>query len=181
MSNLETQTLSASVKQITARVTSTKNEGLDRGDLAALRRLDPNRVNAPVFWRLLARHAEQELDHIDRHPERVSRWAAGLRAAVELEGLHDGQRSLGRALAEAGYADQRFERLLRADEPGLWDELRSAARYLGVKGQRANAEQLIRLAVEVEDAPQAERLRRVLAADYYAITTQSAVTAASKE
>lgn len=180
MSNLDTQTLSASVKQITARVTATKKEGLDRGDLAALRRLDPNRVNAPVFWRLLARHAEQELDHIDRHPERVSRWAAGLRAAVELEGLHDSQRSLGRALAEAGYADQRFERLLRADEPGLWDELRSAARYLGVKGQRANAEQLIRLAVEVDTA-QAERLRRVLAADYYAITTQSADAAASKE
>jgi hypothetical protein len=167
------------MKLVAARVTSS-GDGLDRGDLAALRRLDPNRVSAPAFWRLLARHAEQELDHLDRHPERVSRWAAGIRAAVELEGLHDGQRSLGRALGEAGYADQRFERLLRADEPGLWDELRSAARYLGVKGQRANAEQLIRLAVDVDPA-RAEHLRRALAADYSAVTTSSADAAPSKE
>ncbi|MBK7760494.1 MAG: hypothetical protein IPI35_29610 [Deltaproteobacteria bacterium] len=89
----------------------------------------------------------------------MSRWAAGIRAAVELEGLHEGHRSLGWALAEAGYADQRFERLLRADEPGLWDELRSAARYLGVKGQRANAEQLIRLAVDVDPARRAPSTR----------------------
>lgn len=140
--------------------------GLDRGDLAALRRLDPTAIRCPAFWKLLAQHLGDALEALK--DEELSRWAAGARAAVELHGLHSTRREhgLGRALVQAGYAPERFARLLRAEEPTLWDELRNAARFLAVKGASANAEHLVSLAV-VQTEERRERIRRAIAADYY--------------
>lgn len=147
-----------------------REKGLDRGDLADLRRLDPTAIQCPVFWKLLAKYVPSVLDSSD--PMVLSRWAAGMRAAVELHGLHSSQWGLGRALADAGYAEMRFARLLRAEEPTLWDELRSAARFLAVKGKWANAEHLVDLALV--QGSRGESIRRKVAADYYRNTNSFA-------
>ena len=145
-----------------------KKGALDAGMVASLRRLDPASGVSPAFYQVAAYWLETELPHVD-DPQRADaerKWAAILRTMALLAGLHVGQRHLGHALADAGYSDLRFERLLRAQDEILWDEIRRAAHYLVSKGQGCDQGHIARLILS-DGRSDAECVRRDLARRYY--------------
>ena len=135
------------------------------GDLAQLRRLDPERPDGRAFWQLVAHHAPAALDD-----ERAARaLAICLRGmAIMREFLAGEPRRLGTALAEAGVTELRVLRLLRADADRLAEELRQLARLLASKGEAGRfdwgeAYDLVRSAGTEREA----EVRRRIARDYY--------------
>ena len=145
--------------------------GLDRGELAALRRLDADSPACAAFWRLLIGVVEPAYDDagvpvprgIDREPwERA--WATVINALAVTEGLSGGPR-LGAALFDAGYSDQRLERLLAADDDGLRDRVRVTARFLAAKAQAFAAGDLTWLVMSQGESR--ESARRAVARAFY--------------
>ncbi len=139
--------------------------GLDPGDVAALRRLDPERPHATAFWWLLVGTIYPE----ESPPQRqLQRWARLLALMAQAAGLHRPDRSFGQALAEAGFSELRFERLLRANEENLWPYLRRAVGYLAAGGHAFDQVELARL-VLTWDSERRERLLLSLAENYYRV------------
>jgi len=139
---------------------------LTAGDCAELRRMDP-RCPGPAFFKL-----EGTVLHAELPPEEVAlkdhetRWAAVIVGLAHLQELHRRGARLGIALAEAGYSESRFSKLLRADADQLVDELPSLARYLAAKGvpvDWSSAAQLVLSAGQERH----ENARRHLARDYF--------------
>jgi CRISPR type I-E-associated protein CasB/Cse2 len=136
------------------------------GDLAQLRRLDADRPDGRAFWQLVA--AETPDAFTD---ERLARsLAITLRGmAMMREQLREGRgRPLGRALADAGVAEQRVLRLLRVDAERLDEELRQLARLLASKGDKgafdwSDALELVLSAGWAHE----DAVRRRIARDYY--------------
>jgi CRISPR system Cascade subunit CasB len=137
---------------------------LTTGDLAGLRRMQPARLDAPGFWKLAGLVLDGALpgDAAERCRREVA-WAAVAVAFAHLGDLQDRSVPLGRALAEAGYAEARFVRLLRADDERLLDELPQVARYLAAKSARADLTTAALLLVSPDPEPARQRLAR----DYY--------------
>jgi CRISPR system Cascade subunit CasB len=139
------------------------------GDLAALRRMQPETPDSAAFWSIAVRSfAEGELTpHGDA---RLPRWAAFIQALAQLSGLvlsdPEHRPSFGAALADAGYSEARLLRLIRAEPPILFDEVRTAAHQLAQKGIRLNPFDLGRLLV-LQPGAGAEAARRRVAHDYY--------------
>jgi CRISPR type I-E-associated protein CasB/Cse2 len=135
------------------------------GDLAQLRRLQPDHPDGRAFWRLVVEHAPAALND-----ERLARaLAICLRGmAIMRELLRGEPRRLGVALAGAGVSEHRVLRLLRSDAQRLDEELRQLARLLASKGDDgrfdwADAFDLVCSAgTERED-----EIRRRIARDYY--------------
>jgi len=139
---------------------------VSHGDLAALRRMEPQRP-AAAFFKLEGLVLDEHLpgDAAER-AEMETRWAAIIVGLARLGPLHQPSQRLGFALAEAPYSELRFARLLRADANRLVDELPALARFLAAKGQAADwtaAAQLILSAGRNNE----ESVRRHLARDYY--------------
>ena len=135
------------------------------GDLAQLRRLDPDRPDGRAFWQVVAHHVPGALDD-----EPVVRaLAICLRGmAIMREFLVGEPRRLGTVLAEVGVTELRVLRLLRADAARLAEELRQLARLLASKGEAGrfdwgDAYDLIRSAASDREA----EVRRRIARDYY--------------
>lgn len=134
------------------------------GDLAELRRLDPERPPGAAFWKLALSYRLVDLDQpLDDHERRLT---IVLRAMATLAGFHDPTVPLGAALAGAGFSELRFNRLLRADAARLPSAVRRMADFLASKGARADHRQIAWL-VLTQDADRAEQLRRRVARDYY--------------
>ena len=138
------------------------------GDLAALRRLDLTCPTAPAFWRFLpvgtTATSGQARDEIER------RWATVMVVIATLGPSHRPHARLGRALQEAGFAEIRLTRLLRAAGDRLSDEIVSATRYLAAKGQHVDALDLARL-VLITQPEKADSVRRDIARHYFAVPT----------
>ena len=153
-----------SVTSIVNRIAGSLGRDIGAGDLAALRRLDPEDPASPEFWRIMAAYVPSDTlpqgDPWLAQAER--RWAIVLNALAILAGLHERTVPLGVALAGARYSELRFVRLLRARDAALADHVRSAARYLAAKGQGANCADLARLVFS-----ESESVRRKIARDYY--------------
>lgn len=142
-------------------------EGFPRGDLAALRRLDPDHANAPAFWRLLIRAPEDR-----RHGDGAERrWALIVHGiALMVPNHHDARTPVGRALFAARYSEQRLGRLLdargaqfRALVPRLCRQLAHAH-----KPQPLDWRELGRLILaEGCHEEEAERVRLNIARTYY--------------
>ncbi len=100
------------------------------GGMAQLRRMDPLGIPPPVFWKLLA--DEFGTDPLPQAREQA--WAVIIQAMAMM--APDGHRPKlrpGQVLADAGYPEGRFIRLLRADGEGLATEIRTLARWSASK------------------------------------------------
>ena len=159
-----------------------------RGDLAELRRMDPDEPDAAVFWRLLARSGL--LDSRGMGPEAERKWGLILHGIALMtptagsDADSDGRRSsahnptipVGLALFQGGdanrarafYSESRLNRLLTARGPMLRALLARTFRMLGAADQPFNWRDMARLILHEgyrEDS--AERVRRRIARAYY--------------
>lgn len=150
-----------------------------KGDLAALRRMDPDRPGTTaVFWSLVMRHVPEDLR---RDEAAVARWALVLHGMALMAPDHHQARALqGGRLESVGaalrgpdperpiYAESRLARLLsargamfRALVPRLCRQMKAADRPLPW-------EELAELVLaEGHDEGRAERCRERIAAAYY--------------
>lgn len=141
----------------------------DRGAIAKLRRMDPERPVEPELFDMEAAYIDRsglpEISHSQREQDR--RWTTVVKWNAEAVGLHGGSTSTGRALAEAGLSSQRFERLLTADDSSTADAvIDNTVRFLRHKRQRFSMTDLAMLylypmTVEAND------VRRKMAKEYY--------------
>ena len=110
------------------------------GSLAELRRMTRS-DRPPAFWRVYLQIVPEPWREPGGRPDvRVDdAWAAIVRGMAEMapDALDFG-RPFGTELSRAGYSENRFVRLLRADHADLAREFRVAAGWLGAKGAKAN-------------------------------------------
>lgn len=140
--------------------------GLSTGDMAELRRVDPEEPYTPALWKLMLDFDLTETPGWLDQTERETRWAALLMGMAMNAGLHDYGSPLGEALAEAGWSELRFVRLLRSRDKRLFEELRRMAQYLGSKDQAADWTDVGRLLFS-QEGEIADSHRRDIARDYY--------------
>jgi CRISPR system Cascade subunit CasB len=139
------------------------------GDLASLRRLEPDEPGDAAFWKILASTIEPAglLPHSGPLRDAVERqWAVLLNALAIAGGQHATDVRLGGALAEAELSELRFVRLVRARGPALENEIRAIGRILASKALQANWVEVVQL-LRHQDDEHCERWRRKIARDYY--------------
>jgi hypothetical protein len=113
--------------------------GLSPGDLAEMRRMDPaGPAFPPALWRLLTANAVAGgVTALCGQRDQAERAFACLVLAMLEAGGSARGRSIGRALADTGYAEQRFVLLLRArGVREIAAEVRPAVRWCTTKGVR---------------------------------------------
>lgn len=163
--------LASTVGTIAARMKG----AISSGDLAELRRVDPAEPVTPALWKLLM---DEELipsrwrpgrSDSDARDTSEQRWACLFMGMAHCVGLHDLKVPLGAALADAGWSEVRFTRLLRARDKRLFNEVRSVANYLSSKEQRADWCGVHGLLFSQDDDDWAERHRRNVARSYYRV------------
>ena len=154
----------------------------NRGGLADLRRMDPDKPNSGAFWRLMAQ--ENLLgDHTNHTIER--KWGLVLHGIAlmtrtagdnaDSRSAHDGKVSVGQALylgteSKSGgfYSETRLGRLLTARDDILRVLLARLFRMLAAAGVSFNwCEMAVFILSEGYDEEQAEQSRRRIARDYY--------------
>jgi len=111
---------------------------LGTGTLAELRRVSPQKPFTPSLWKLLLDLDEAEpwggLSQ-ETYERRMATLAMGMAYCA---GLHTYKTPLGQALAEAGWSELRFVRLMEARGKTLEALIRRMAQYLASKSQPAN-------------------------------------------
>lgn len=153
------------------------SEGFGRGDLAALRRMDPESPDAAAFWRLTARY------DVLRGVESERRWGLILHGIALMSktagddamgrSAHVRGLPVGRALFDGGdsnrttafYSESRFNRLLTARGPMLRTLLARMFRMMAAADARFDWYQMAQFILS--DGERAERIRRTIARDYY--------------
>lgn len=168
--------------EITARLAAAvAREDFPRGDLAALRRMDPDAPDAAVFWRLLAQY------DLLGNPAVESKWALILHGIALMtdtsanRSAHSGNMPVGRALflgaeelREKGFfSETRLNRLLTARGPMMRTLLARMFRMMGTTCP-FNWREMARLILYDgyrEDL--AENARRDIARAYYAAERRS--------
>ncbi|MBB4199538.1 hypothetical protein CCR94_01235 [Rhodoblastus sphagnicola] len=129
-----------------------------RGDLAELRRLDPDQPQAPAFFRILARVAPEA------GVESMRRYAHYLRIlALNPDALSNDR--LGAVMAAAGLSESRVQRMLTARGESLHDQLRLIARRLANAGNVPWSG--FRDLLLTTDEDKVERKRMMIARDYW--------------
>ena len=130
-----------------------------RGDLASLRRLDPEQPDAIAFFRIAAKIVPEA------GPDRLRRYARLVQMlALKPDALKPGR--LGSELAAAGVSEARVQKLLAARGPALARQLFLVARRLGDDGILPYR-QLAELVLEPDDSPRADDVRLRIARDYW--------------
>lgn len=142
--------------------------GISTGDLAELRRIDPEEPFTPALWKILLEYHPNH-EALDEEDER--RWALLLMAMGNCAGLHNRSVSFGAALAEAGWSELRFVRLMDATGDSLVKHLRRLSQYLASKDQPADwSDAAWLLFVQRDDEGKREKaneIRQNIARDYY--------------
>ncbi len=115
------------------------------GELASLRRLDADTVQAPAFWRIVATLLDAQLPATEPYRrEAEGRWAVAVAAMATAKGFHSPKVRLGTALA--GVVDERrVLQLLRARGNALADGVRMVVHHLVSKGVAFDQSDLARL------------------------------------
>lgn len=135
---------------------------LDGGDVAALKRMDPE-VPHSAFWRLAATLPD-ELRAIGGE----LRWALAIRAMAVMAPNVQGGISLGTALRKADFANEdrpmRVNRLLGAEGEAFDDLFLSACRFLASKAQPFDWGGAIRLVLRGDPTS-----RRYLARAFFSV------------
>ena len=144
-----------------------------RGDLAELRRLDPERPNAPAFFRIVTKAAPQS------PPAAMRRYARLLQIlALKPDALTPW--GLGKTMAEAGISESRVQKLLSARGPAFDEQIRLVARRLANFG-RLPYREIGRLLLAPEESDAVEDFRLRIAHDYWRALDRSAVVEAATE
>jgi CRISPR system Cascade subunit CasB len=133
------------------------------GDLAALRRLDPDHPEAGAFYRVLAGATRGPGPELDTLP----RWALATWAfAQNPEKL--GGNSLGRSLGDAEISESRVNRLLAARGCAFRYQMRSVVRILIDKSAWLPVHDVgLLVLAEGRDEKTADELRMKIARDYW--------------
>lgn len=140
-------------------------ESMSTGDRATLRKLSPDDLHQPAFWKLTTGALQKVL--ADDGPLRAAqerRWAVVI--AVLAGALHSPTTRLGTALAKARVAEVRVTRLLRARGEQLPDAVRTIAHQLIAAAAPFDLADLAWLVLS-EDRDDEERARQQIARDYY--------------
>ncbi|MEP9400817.1 type I-E CRISPR-associated protein Cse2/CasB [Sphingomonas sp. VNH70] len=147
---------------------------LGTGDRAALRRIPLTRSREAdgIVVKLLVR--SKLPDERIRHD--FDRWRSLAHVAATLSGTgavqaHDERRSLGRALSDVHYAENRLLRLLAARGDALVDQVHRAARMLATTRKPVNLWTLYHLLGSDPRKADAARIR--IAQDFYAAEARS--------
>ena len=155
-------------------------DGFNRGDLASLRRMDPDEPDAAAFWRLITRYDLQGGPEVER------RWALvlhGIALMTRTAGSDAAARSahmrampIGRALFQgdnpertrAFYSESRLNRLLTARGNMLRTLLSRMFRMMAAANQGFDWYQMAQLILsDGFDEQGADGVRRNIARDYY--------------
>ena len=161
-------------------------DGFRRGDLAGLRRMDPDAPDVAVFWRLMASR------DLLGNPAVEAKWALILHgialmtptAGGENRTAHNGIMPVGRALFLGGeaerresgyYSESRLNRLLTARGPILRTLLARLFRMLAAVSQPFNWSEMARFILnDSYNEERAEDIRRGIARAYYQAERRSA-------
>jgi CRISPR system Cascade subunit CasB len=131
-----------------------------RGDIASLRRLDPDRPDTPAFFSIVVKLAPEAGE------ASLLRYARLLQIlALKPEALAPG--SFGEAMAKAGISEARVQRLLSARGPAFADQARLIARRLGNYGALPHRDLGELLLIADHESDRAETLRLRIAQDYW--------------
>lgn len=139
-----------------------EREDYPAGQLASLRRLQPDRPDGAAFWLLVNEHAPFALDS-ERAERALAITINGMAIAHPFHRSPE-RRSLGFAMAEAEISEARLLRLLRTNAAALPGEVRRLARLMAAKGDAGRFDwfDVFALAYWPNDA-----IRRRIAKDYY--------------
>jgi CRISPR system Cascade subunit CasB len=139
------------------------------GELAELRRATPRQPWSGALWRLLGDSlADEAWPTSDSQREQLERRLAALLAAMAASStLKQGAQPLGAALARAGYSELRLNRLLRASDDKLLDEVRAMAAFMESRSEPIEWSELAKLLVYEPDEERGEHARRFIARRYY--------------
>ncbi|PEN11348.1 hypothetical protein CRI94_16320 [Longibacter salinarum] len=139
---------------------------MSNGNIAELRRISSENPFTPALWKVLfdydLENARLGLDQ-DTYERRMATLLMGM---AHCAGLHDYGTSLGQALAEAGWSELRFVRLMEARGETLESLIRRLAQYLASKGQPANWVDVARLLLQ-QEGDKAETTRLNISRSYY--------------
>jgi CRISPR system Cascade subunit CasB len=145
-----------------------------RGDLASLRRLNPDAPDAPSFFRIVVKIAPEA------GPTALQRYARFVQIlALKPSALTSG--SFGAAMAAAGVSEGRVQKLLSARGPALAQQLRLISRRLAEEGTLPYRQIGDVLLIEDEDSERAEALRLRVARDYWRALDRADSNAASSD
>lgn len=173
----DTTLYQARAKAVAAIAHAMADKGFPPGDLAQLRRLDPDSPNRPAFWKLLVDLVQPE--ELRRTAAAERGWAMLMAAMAILgPGCHRRDVRAGTVLAHAGFSEARFEHLLRVEGERFWDDLRRLCRFLAARDLGFDWVRLAPLLVPFGEE-EAERTRRELARDYYTALRRAETTAAT--
>ncbi len=160
-----------------------------RGDLAALRRMDPDAPDRAAFWRLMAKYDLLGGGAWDKDWALILHGIALMTPTNAGEGsarrtAHDGYMPVGKALYLGGdghretafYSDTRFNRLLTAREEMLRTLLARVFRMLASAGVSFNWREMAEFILIQRNEEEAEKRRRRIARDYYRAERSGAQT-----
>lgn len=152
-----------------------------RGDLAELRRMDPDEPDAAAFWRLMAQYGLlNSSEDVERKWGLIIHGIALMTPTNSGEGnpntAHNGSMPVGRALYLGGesqrsaayYSEARLNRLLTSGGPMLRTLLARMFRMLAAGGVTFNWREMAQFILnESYDEDAAEQNRRRIAREYY--------------
>ena len=157
-----------------------------RGDLAELRRMDPDKPDAAVVWRLLARYDLLGSPQVENKWSLILHGIALMTPTATGDGTgrsaHDGGIPVGRAIFTGGdnqrssayYSESRLNRLLTARGPIFRTLLARLFRMVASVGQPFNWREMASFILNEDyNEEAAEQARRRIARDYYRTERQS--------
>jgi len=156
----------ATTDSVVGKIAHAIENTLSTGDLAQLRRISPEEPFTPALWKLLLEFVPEPWVQSGDRDENERRWAALFMGMAMTAGLHNPSVPLGRALAEAGWSELRFVRLMRDRGESLHERIRRVAAYLDSKQQEADWTDMAHL-LRNQEGEWAEKHRRRISRDYY--------------
>jgi CRISPR type I-E-associated protein CasB/Cse2 len=161
------------LRVIINRIADLIDRRLQSGEVASLRRLKPDDIDSPAFWRIAAELGTAlDLSGPIRDRQEL-RWAAIIQALAMVDGFHAPGRKLGYALAESDLSEQRFLKLLRAQDRGLLDAVRTVTHYLATKAVPVDCYE-IALLILSDGRSDEDSVRRSIARNYYSAKSRPA-------
>lgn len=153
------------VRRLVAKMS---NQHFSTGDLASLRRMNPDIPDAPAFWRLMAQR------RLLGNPHMEHKWGLIMHGiALMVPTAHDESVRVGRALFEGGdsqrrsafYSDLRLNRLLKAQGDVLTTLLTQLFRMMKAANQRFDWGEMASFILS--EGNDAEQARLKIAREYY--------------
>src|SRR5690606_24125613 len=112
------------LRSIVGSLAGAIDNDLSNVELAELRRISPQQPYSSTLWKLLLAYVPESRTSGPEQDLRERRWATLLMGLTHCKGLHAPKIPLGQALAEVGWSELRFVRLMQARGEGLELELR---------------------------------------------------------